>query len=154
MAITLAVFLNFPAGASAFQNPDVTMEQLKEHIRFLASDSLQGRKTGTVGNIEAAMYLAGYFKEYGLTPAGDNGTYLQKFPFVSGAKPGPGNALTIEYGESSRSFILDESFRTLAFSSDTAISGGLVFAGYGITDTSQQYDDYAEIDVKGRIVIL
>jgi aminopeptidase YwaD len=136
------------------ETPGVTPAELREHIRFLASDSLKGRRAGTPETDMAAAYIAGQFKEYGLIPAGDNGTYYQKFPFVSGAEPGPKNSLSIESGGTTRTFTLDKDFRTLAFSSDTSVTGGLVFAGYGITDTSQKYDDYAGIDVKGKIAVV
>ncbi len=154
--LAFAATLMFGCGGSTYkiENPSVTPDELKEHVRYLTSDSLQGRKTGTPGNVAAAAYLADRFKEYGLMPAGDHGTYLQKFPFVSGAKPGAKNSLTIESGGTSKAFILDQSFRTLAFSSDTSVSAGMVFAGYGITDTSQKYDDYAGIDVKGKIALV
>ncbi len=156
ITLSFLAALMLGCGGSAFkiENPLVTPDELKEHVRFLASDSLQGRKAGTPGNEEAAKYLAAKFREYGLIPAGENGTFFQKFPFVSGAKPGPRNSLTIEYGGTTKSFTLDQSFRTLAFSSDTSVSGELVFAGYGITDTSQKYDDYSGIDVKGKIAVV
>ena len=123
-------------------------------MRYLASDSLQGRRAGTPGNVAAADYVASRLREYGLKPAGDAGSYFQKFPFVSGARPGSKNSLTITRGGSAHTFVYDETFRTLAFSSDTSLSGELVFAGYGITDTAQKYDDYAGLDVRGKIVVL
>jgi aminopeptidase YwaD len=135
-------------------NPEVTPEELRTHIKFLSSDSLEGRRAGTPGNEMAAGYIAQRFTELGLLPAGDNGTFIQKFPFTAGAKPGAGNSLTIEYGGKSTSFTVDENFRPLAFSSDTSLSAPLVFAGYGITDTAQSYDDYAGIDVTGKIAVV
>ncbi len=143
-------------GGSAYRtgNPSITPEELKEHVRYLASDSLQGRRAGTAGNVAAAEYVASRLNEYGLKPAGDAGSFFQRFPFVSGAKPGSKNSLAITQGGSSRSYVYDETFRTLAFSSDTALTGGLAFAGYGITDTAQKYDDYAGLDVRGKIVFV
>ncbi len=153
-SFTAALLIGCGGSAYRSHNPTVTAEELKEHVRYLASDSLQGRRAGTPGNVAAAEYVASRLREYGINPAGDAGSYFQKFPFVSGAKPGAANSLTITQAGIARSFVYDESFRTLAFSSDTTLTGELVFAGYGITDTTQQYDDYSGIDVRGKIVVV
>ena len=135
-------------------DPQVTPAELRAHIRFLSSDSLAGRRVGTPGNDLASKYIAEQFREQGLEPAGDNGTFYQKFPFIAGAKPGPRNSLVVDYGNRTKIFTLDENFRPLAFSTDTSLSSTLIFAGYGITDTSQSYDDYAGIDVTGKIAVV
>jgi len=142
------------SGLSQGGNPEVTPGELREIIQYLASDSLGGRRTGTPENDMAGRWIADRFAGLGLTPAGDNGTYFQKFPFVAGAKPGPDNSLSISLGERKLSFILDDNFRTLAFSTDTSLSAPLVFVGYGITDTAQSYDDYAGQDVNGKIAVI
>lgn len=154
--LALSSLLLVGCGGSAYRtgNPSITPGELKEHVRYLASDSLQGRRAGTPGNVAAAEYIASRLKEYGLKPAGDGGTFFQRFPFVSGAKPGSKNSLAVTQGGRTKSYVYDESFRTLAFSSDTALSAGLAFAGYGITDTAQKYDDYAGIDVRGKVVLV
>jgi aminopeptidase YwaD len=154
LTLLAATIIGCSGSAPKIETPSVTAGELKEHVRYLASPELQGRKVGTPGNEKAARYIADRFKEYGLMPAGDNGSYIQKFPFVSGAKPGPGNALSVEFGGRSMAFELDKSFRTLAFSADTSVTAEMVFAGYGITDTSQKYDDYAGVDVKGKIAVV
>ena len=56
-------------------------ETAKSYIGYLASDALEGRDTGTPGYEKAARWVAEKFKNWGLEPAGDNGSYFQKFPF-------------------------------------------------------------------------
>src|SRR5215207_1629935 len=79
--------------------PDV--ERLRAHVTYLASEKLEGRRTGTGGAQEAARYVAREFMRLGLRPAGNTPTddltetsYLQEFPYVAGVEPGGGNALT------------------------------------------------------------
>src|ERR687890_2333793 len=88
--------------------PDV--ERLREHVTYLASDKLEGRRTGTPGAQEAARYVAEEFRRYGLEPGGDSSnvarvgrvrvegvratSYEQSFPYVAGVELGEGNALT------------------------------------------------------------
>ena len=129
-ALCAAVSL-FGCGGSApkFETPAVTPAELKEHVRFLASDTMKGRKVGTPEDQQAARYIADRFKEFGVSPAGENGTYFQRFPFVAGAEPGPSNALSFSAGGRTLTMEMNRSFRTLAFSADTTIEAGLVFAG-------------------------
>src|SRR5688572_22766439 len=69
------------AAATRFGNVDgITAKQLKEHLTFIASDELEGRDTPSRGLDIAAMYIAQHLSAWGIKPAGDNGTYFQKFP--------------------------------------------------------------------------
>ena len=68
-----------PSDASA---PSIDAERIRAHVKFLASDLLEGRGTGQRGGDIAAEYIATQFAQYGLKPAGDNGTYMQKVPLV------------------------------------------------------------------------
>src|SRR5450432_1200962 len=65
-----------PAGIAVMRKIDA--EKIRAHVKFLSDDKLEGRGTGQRGGDMAAEYIAAQFKSYGLTPAGDNGTYLQK----------------------------------------------------------------------------
>ena len=134
-------------------NPEITSDELKAHVKYLASDELEGRGSGTEGNRKAAEYIAKYFKQYGLKPAGDDGTYFQKFEFVSALKLGDGNALSFE-GADTRKLKVDEDFRPLGFSMNTTVSAHLVFAGYGISAPEKNYDDFKDIDVSGKAVVV
>ena len=133
--------------------PAITAEELRTHVKYLASDELEGRGSGTEGNRKAAQYIAEEFRTYGLKPAGTNGSYFQEFEFVSSVKLGSHNKLALERsGKVVRSLTLDVDFRPFGFSANGKVNAPAVFAGYGIVANELQYDDYAGLDVKGKVV--
>ncbi|MBI3004442.1 MAG: M28 family peptidase [Ignavibacteriales bacterium] len=132
----------------------ITASEVHEHVKYLASDELEGRKSGSKGARLAAQYIEKEFRSYGLKPLGDNGTYFQKFDFLAGVKLGPQNSLSLQQAAKRISLKVDEDFRPLGFSSSGSYSGELVFVGYGISAAEQKYDDYQGIDVKGKAVLL
>ena len=77
------------------RSPEITSQELREHIKYLASDELAGRKTGEEGNRKAARYIADEFKHYGLKPYGDGQSYFQEFGFISTAKVDDQNSLRL-----------------------------------------------------------
>ncbi|MDL1892790.1 M20/M25/M40 family metallo-hydrolase [Sphingobacteriales bacterium CHB3] len=136
------------------QSPEITVNELKTHVQYLASDELEGRGSGTEGNRKAAEYLQQQFASYGLKPAGKDGSFLQEFEFVSAVKLGSKNALSISPAQGAkRQYVVDRDFRPLGFSSNAAVTGSVVFAGYGISAPEKEYDDYKDIDVTGKIVV-
>ncbi len=128
-------------------------EFLKRHVSYLASDELEGRKSGSKGNNKAAQYIADEFAKIGLLPLGDNNTYFQNFEVVSELQLGKKNTLEFVLGTKKTSYTVRKEFQPLGFSLDTTVSGKLVFVGYGISAQDLQYDDYAGIDVKNKIVV-
>ncbi len=135
-------------------SPAITEDDIRAHIQYLASDELEGRASGSPGNRKAAEYIADHFERYGLSPAGDNGSYFQHFEFVSSLRPGQANNVVIANGSDEMTLKLSEDFLPLGFSSDGAIKASACFVGYGITAADQKYDDYAGIDVTGKIVLM
>ncbi|HKF59359.1 MAG TPA: M28 family peptidase [Blastocatellia bacterium] len=131
----------------------ISTEHLRDHVRFLASDELQGRRAGTPEADRAAEYIAAQFKKYGLAPVAASG-FLQPFTFVSGVKLGDGNYLRVKTPGATNELMLSAEYMPLAFSSPAAIKAAVVFAGYGISAAELQYDDYKAIDVRGKIVII
>ena len=69
-----------------------------EHVKFLASDDLEGRGNGSRGLESAAEYIAAKFREAGLEPAGDGGTFFQRFEMTTGMSVEPGNSVTLQFG--------------------------------------------------------
>ncbi len=135
----------------------ITPEELRAHIRYLASDELEGRESGTEGNRKAAAYIVERFREYGLSPAGDNGGYLQHFEFVSDVRLGDDNALAFGVdGPASGlpALKVAEDFLPLAFTSNGVESGPVAFAGYGISAPDKGYDDYRDLPVDGKILLV
>ncbi|HLH19800.1 MAG TPA: M28 family peptidase [Bryobacteraceae bacterium] len=136
-------------GAAPAIDPKVYLEEVK----YLASPELQGRKTGTPQAEQAAAYIAGKFREFHLEPP-DGKSYYQAFDFTTSAHPGNNNRLTVTDGGRTAHLRLAEDFALFNFSHAGRFRGPLVFAGYGITAPEFQYDDYAGLDVKGRVVLI
>jgi hypothetical protein len=142
-------------GRAQETSADIRAEDLKRHVKYLASDELEGRAPGTEGNRKAASYIAGLFDAYGLRPVGDAGTFFQSFEFTSGVELGDSNSLTFTVSGdqvNAVSLLPDRDFRPLGFSSSAELSAPLVFAGYGISAPDLGYDDYEGLDVSGKIV--
>jgi acetylornithine deacetylase/succinyl-diaminopimelate desuccinylase-like protein len=152
--LLLLLLLQPAASLLAQSSGDITADELRNHIRFLASDSLQGRKTAEPGNEAACNYIASAFQSYGLAPAGDNGSYLQRFEVLTDLKAGSGNALSATVTGRATAYEPEKDFRPVAISADGSVRGTLVFAGYGISSDSLQFDEYAGLDVKGKIVMV
>jgi hypothetical protein len=156
---------------------DVSVERLRAHVEYLASEKLDGRRTGTPGATEAAHYIALEFQRYGLRggggwPAGTKArlnAYLQKFPYVSGVELGKGNVMTFTprakettaragtaatAAAASLDLRAGEDWMPLAWSANARVeSAPVTYVGYGITATELQHDDYAGADVRGRIAL-
>ena len=152
--LIIAFIIGCSSTQPIFQSNYITSEELRQHVKYLASDELEGRKSGAKGNEQAAHYIAGQFKSYGLLPAGDNKTFFQNFTFVSDIKIGKNNMLAMTIRDERIQFKSDLDFRPMAFSSDTSVTGPLAFIGYGISADTLHYDDYASIDVKGKVVMI
>ena len=125
--------LLFALTRCAFALDDSTSVYLKQHIGYLASDALEGRKAGSRGAELAAMYIAKQFSSCGLIPLGDNGTYFQNFTFISGVRLGGKNSLSSVQGNMTKTYDINKDYRPLAFSANGEVSGPIVFAGYGIS---------------------
>ncbi len=154
LILLFSLFVFATMNGQTTDNQSISEEDLRVHIEYLASDELEGRESGTQGNEKAAEYIADQFRQYGLRPAGDNGSYLQKFEFVSAVSLGDKNRLEFTMGGVRVAAIADKDFRPLGFSTNTSVSTSVVFAGYGISAPDQQYDDYAGLDVNGKTVIV
>lgn len=123
----------------------INAQTARLHLEYLAGDELEGRETGKVGQKKAAVYLSQQFNSYGLPQV--EGSYFQRFP-VREITP-----QNIEVSINGKSFQFMKDFlHNSNFKDDTITNASLVFAGYGIED--ETYDDFADIDVKGKIIII
>lgn len=133
---------------------------IRSHVEFLASDLLNGRLTGTMGEKMATEYVASQFKALGLEPAGDGGTFFQEFEFTAGVSLGAKNHLSWKIsGQESATFTPNEEWRPISFSTGGEIpEAGVVFAGYGMVapaeDGFEEYDSFVHLDVKGKWVMV
>lgn len=125
---------------------------MQAHLEFLANDLLEGRRPGTRGGQLAALYLKTQFERLGLEPAGDSGTFYHKVPIIS-LTPSP--TLSVQHGGSTEtlSYMKDYMLWSMHDTSSVSASGELVYVGYGIVAPEYNWDDYAGVDVKGKIVV-
>jgi len=143
-----------PAAASAAQSID--SERIRAHVRFLAHDLLEGRGTGTRGGEIAAQYIATQFALLGLKPAGDDGSYLQKVRFI-GSRTEVGTTMSFapNGGEALPLKLYEDYVTTNQTPSERAeLDAPIVFVGYGIDAPEYQWDDYKNVDVKGKIALV
>ncbi len=147
-----------PAGAEVdLALSRIQPEAIQAHMRFLADDLLEGRGTGSRGYELAAKYVAARFEALGLKPGGEAGGYFQAVPLRKATPVADGSSLAlIRDGkrtelEAGEDFLLQS--QTLA-EEDSSVTAPVVFVGYGVTATALGYDDYAGIDVRGKIVVL
>jgi Zn-dependent M28 family amino/carboxypeptidase len=134
----------------------ITPEHIRWHVRYLSHDLLEGRGTGQRGGEIAAEYIATQFAEYGLKPAGDHGTYMQKVPLV-GITTLPETQFTLvpKQGEAMNLRPLDEYVaydQTQQGQSD--VDAEIVFVGYGIEAPEYGWDDYKNVDVRGKVLLM
>lgn len=130
-------------------------KKLYSDLKYLASDALEGRRSGSAGADKAAKYIAKQFKTIGLKPGNNSrNSYLQNFNVTVGIKLGKNNFFMFKNAKKSINAVLAKDFIPLSFSDNGKVSGNLVFAGYGISAPEYNYDDYKGIDVNGKTVII
>ncbi len=143
-----------PPGAMSAMH-DVSDSRIKADIRFLSSDLLEGRGTGARGSEIAAHYIAAQFEQAGLKPLGDEGGYFQDVPMV-GITTMPESTLELSTPSARLNLkqwdecvITDETQKPV-----NDVASNLVFVGYGIRATEYSWDDYAGVDVKGKVLLM
>ena len=159
--------------ASAFaQQPNANRPsevRLRQVIEYLASDALEGRRTGTPGANNAAHYIAGEFKRLGLRPGmqvarGENQSrYLQSFPYIADVQLGKNNSLRItrqgvtdtDAGTLTSTLAVGSDWIPLGFTTNAILeNSGIAFAGYGISSAALKYDDYSVSPAAGRVAVV
>jgi Zn-dependent M28 family amino/carboxypeptidase len=143
-------------GAAYAALETITPDHIRWHVRYLSHDLLEGRGTGQRGGDIAAEYIATQFAEYGLKPAGDHGTYMQRVPFVGVTTlPETQFSLVPKQGEAMNLKPLDEYVaydQTQQPQSD--VDAEIVFVGYGIEAPEYNWDDYKGADVRGKVLLM
>jgi Zn-dependent M28 family amino/carboxypeptidase len=143
-----------PAAIAAMQG--IRADNIETHVRFLSHDLLEGRGTGQRGGDIAAEYIAAQFALYGLNPAGDNGSYLQKVPLV-GITPGADTRFTL-VPASGAALDLKPLDDYVAYDQtqqpESTIDAEIVYVGYGIEAPEYNWDDYKDVDVKGKVLLM
>ncbi|MGE0087972.1 MAG: M20/M25/M40 family metallo-hydrolase [Bacteroidales bacterium] len=138
-------------------NPKVGLEQitpelLKRHIDFLASDELKGRNTPSPGLDSAAVYIANEFINLGIEKV--NSSYFQNIPMCSKDLDIANTYLKFSENMKEANFKLKKDFNPFDITGNQSVSAPVVFVGYGITAPEFGYDDYEDLDVDGKIVLV
>jgi hypothetical protein len=136
----------------------ISRDEMMTWIEKLCSPEFNGRLTGTPEFIASAQWVADKLKEWGIKPAGDNGTYFQGFNLPYTVVNNIGN-LTLNLPQSDRSVIkksynYPDDYYPGMNSGSGEITADVIFVGYGVTAPELNYDDYKGIDVKGKIVLM
>lgn len=145
--IIISGFLNLGFAQS---EAEITSDELKQHVGYLASDDLRGRLPGTKGGLQAAEYIAGEYRKAGMKLLADDG--FQYFDVVTTVEAGKGNFLKTHDLNAE----LQVDFVPVSFSKNGQLSATVVFAGYGfqIENDNLKWDDYEGVDVDGKWVII
>ena len=158
----LAAVIAVLAGAGGLLRANIEPDRLVAHIKFLSSDDLRGRGNGSDGLERAAEYVAAEFRDAGLQPGGAGRSWFQPFELVAGLTVGRENRLTIHHEGTRVDLTPGTSYYPLAAAANENPNAPsirldglpLVFAGHGLSVPGAGYDDYANVDVSGKAVLI
>jgi Peptidase family M28 len=156
----VAVVINFvaPAGAASIDVAELTdgisAEGIRRHVVVLGSDALEGRAPGSKGGDQAAAYIASELEALGLEPLGDDGGFFQQVP-LQGSRPRPRSRLLLTSLGEHRNLEFGDDYLLITTGEQTLLPRPtpMVFVGYGIVAPEFDYDDYADVDVRGKVVV-
>jgi hypothetical protein len=155
------LLLAFPISAQTPSNQTtraanlIQTANLRADLFFLASEDLAGRNIGSVEDHIATDYIAAEFMRLGLKPMGDNGTFFQNMEIVTGNLDAEHTSLTASINGADHQYALNHDFQWARQSlRPTRSCGQVVFAGYGISAPEFHYDDFAGMDVKGKVALV
>ena len=136
--------------------PGTAAERITADLQVLASDAFEGRGPGTEGIDRAADYIRDGFAGAGLKGAMPDGGFFQPFEITLGSRVDPANCRLVLTGPDggSRPLTLGGEYQPLAYGGEGAVGAELVFAGFGITAPEVGYDDFAGLDVAGKIAVV
>ncbi|MGA7695389.1 MAG: M28 family peptidase [Candidatus Sulfotelmatobacter sp.] len=147
----LAVALLTVAATAPIGQADPT--RYLDDIKALSAPAMEGRGAGTKGLARAEALIVKRYKELKIPPSGSQG-YLQPFTLITGARLKSDNRLVVTNGGIRTDLKTNQDFVPFSFSSSEQAVGSVVFAGYGVTADEYQYDDYANLDVKDKLVVV
>ncbi|MBZ5703747.1 MAG: M28 family peptidase [Acidobacteriia bacterium] len=151
IATILALTLAATSAPSTVSTAD--SQRYLNDIKTLTTPSMEGRGDGTRGLTRAAHLIEKRFANLGLKPAGTH-SYLQSFTVITGAKLKSNNHFTVHHADSKTDLKVNQDFVPFSFSPSGVADAPVVFAGYGASADEFQYDDYAGLDVKDKIVVV
>jgi hypothetical protein len=143
-------FLLVPFSCNNPVTREITSDELRGHIKYLSSDSLKGRQTGTAGDSLAALYIKYQLMLSGLKPISGDG--FQRYEVTDKVIAGGKNFLSFNGGDFNQS----TDFKPFSFSGNSELNAGVLFAGYGfnISNDSLKWNDYEKTDIKGKWALI
>jgi hypothetical protein len=166
LILFLALLLTITTNAQERKQPDpilsamhsISSHDLLEYVKVQCDEKYAGRLTGTAEYQECAEWLASMFREWGLKPAGENGTWFQWFeiPYTL-VHPDCGVSLHLKQGKEGtllKNYKYVSEYMPGSTSGSGEVTAEVIYAGYGITAPEIGYDDYAGIDVRGKIILI
>lgn len=134
---------------------DRYVARYSKDLQYLASDELGGRDTATPGAEKSIQYIISEFKKYGIKSAVDDGSYRQPFEVQLGVSLDKSSTmLSFKKDGQEKQLKFKDEFYPQKVGGSADVSGGLAFVGYGIEDQTKGYNDYENIDVEGKIVVM
>jgi aminopeptidase YwaD len=134
-------------------NPEVTADDVRERVKWLACEAHCGRESLEPGAAAASAWVADEFARLKLEPKGEDGGWFQPIE-IPRLLLSPGNVLEVSSPAGKTSFQVEKDWNPFSFSPGVEATGDVVFAGYGIVDAERGYDDWAGIDAKGKVVLV
>ena len=163
IAFVLTLMMGFPVTAKSQMLEDeeqaftaINAHVFQSHLKFLASDLLEGRAPATRGDAVTEKYLVSQLQLLGLEPGGENGTYFQQFPIL-GTTANHSMELVARRGAKEERFKFREEFVGFSGTQDEDVdvtNAEIVFVGYGIVAPEQKWDDYKGVDVAGKVLLM
>ena len=156
LACVSILLVTFLAGVATSGEEIIAVSALLEQVRILASPAMTGRGVGTPGIDRAADHIAREFRMAGLKPGGTQG-YHQPLSVITRVRVGRKTRMQLitgAPGQQQSEVTAEQLFAPFGFSEDGAVDASIVFTGYGITAPELQYDDYAGLDVNGKVVLV
>jgi Zn-dependent M28 family amino/carboxypeptidase len=145
-----------PARTPASATDSAPAQRIEADVRYLADDKLEGRDTGTRGYDLAAKYVAHRYAELGLKPGAEDGSYFQSVPLLKALRQKQGAQLVVERGGTRQSLAFrDEFLPGLNYNAPShELTAPAVFVGQGVHAPDLGQDDFAGVDVRGKIAVL
>jgi hypothetical protein len=132
-----------------------SLSSIKKDIFFLAGEECEGRGVETQGILKAGEYIADTYRKAGLRPGGPDNSYFQNFQIAGPTRLGKPNSLSVTNAEGKvEELSFNSDFMPVIFSPSGKKSAGVVFVGYGLANKALKYDDYADVDVEGKFVVI
>jgi Peptidase family M28 len=147
-------FAAYRSSTPSATNPNFDGKSWWEYVKVLAADNMEGRETGSEGLRRASAYIVDELKKDGLQPAGVNGFY-QPVKLISRQIDESASSLAVVRNDSKESLTLGgDAFFSTRVQLAPEVNAPMVFVGYGLSIPEKNYDDYAGLDLKGKVVVM